>query len=139
MALNERLEKLGQVLAERERDLSSDMDRAFGYAHKLHDRLASALDVFHAQVMEDAPQLALTLSEVEVDEKHLHSVQFQLERGRHRAVFIVKSRGEVTFVGPFRAGKTEGPCRSFSFNSADEIEKALEDFVVAFVDQAATP
>ena len=89
--------------------------------------------------MTEAPQLELTLGEPKVDEKHLHAVQFQLERGRHRAIVTVKSRGEVTLVGPFRSGGTEGPCRSFPVSAETDIEGALENFMLAFIEEAATP
>jgi hypothetical protein len=51
----------------------------------------------------------------------------------------VKSRGEVTLVGPFRSGKEEGPCRSFPMDAELEISAALGDFLERFLDQAATP
>jgi hypothetical protein len=49
---------------------------------------------------------------VRTDDKHLRSVEFELSRGRYRAIVTAKSRGDVTFVGPFRTGKTEGPARA---------------------------
>jgi hypothetical protein len=51
----------------------------------------------------------------------------------------VKSRHEVTLVGPFRIGKAEGPCRSFPLEHSDEFADSLADFMSAFVDQAASP
>jgi hypothetical protein len=51
----------------------------------------------------------------------------------------VKSRGEVTLVGPFRDGKTEGPCKSFPFDAESELHDALGDFLEAFLEDAATP
>jgi hypothetical protein len=51
----------------------------------------------------------------------------------------VKARGEVTLVGPFHAGKVEGPCRSFPIGSDAEIETALADFLERFLEEAATP
>lgn len=139
MGLDERLAAVGRLLVERERPHAADLDRAWVCAKALHLRLATALEAFHAEVMPRAPQMALALSEPRVDEKHLRAVQFELERGRHRAIVAVKSRGEVTLVGPFRSGGTEGPCRSFPFVAQADIEAALEDFVLAFVEEAATP
>ena len=60
-------------------------------------------------------------------------------RGRHRAIVTVKSRGEVTLVGPFQSGKTEGPCRSFPLAASSEFDAALESFVCSFIEDAATP
>jgi len=51
----------------------------------------------------------------------------------------VKCRGEVTLVGPFRLGKAEGPCRSFPIDADAEIERALGDFLCAFVEEATSP
>ena len=62
-----------------------------------------------------------------------------LRRGRHRGLFVLKSRGELTLVGPFRTGKTEGPCRSFPGEANAEIESALVDFVSSFLEEAASP
>ncbi len=139
MVLDERLSAVARQLVERESQHSADLDRAWACAQKLHLRLATALEEFHALVMAKAPQLQLTLGEPRVDEKHLHAVQFELERGRHRAIVTVKSRGEVTLVGPFRLGGVEGPCRSFPMAAEADIEGALEDFVLAFIEEAATP
>ena len=40
-------------------------------------------------------------------------MQFDLRRGRHAAIVTVKSRGDVTLVGPFRAGKVEKDSEAF--------------------------
>jgi hypothetical protein len=42
-------------------------------------------------------------------------------------------------VGPFRVGKTEGPCRSFPVTAEAEIEVALEELVLSFVQEAVRP
>ncbi|MAI26578.1 MAG: hypothetical protein ACJZ7Z_10290 [Myxococcota bacterium] len=139
MALEESLAELGRELVEREREHSDERGHAFDCAKKWHSRLASGLETFHAQVLPNAPHLEVVLSEPRVDDKHMHSVQFDLGRGRHRAIVTVKSRGEMTLVGPFKAGKQEGPCRSFPTNAEGEIEGALEEFVQAFIREAATP
>lgn len=62
-----------------------------------------------------------------------------LSRARHRAVVTVKSKGEVTLVGPFRAGKNEGPCRSFPFAEEAELDAALGDFLERFLEEAVAP
>jgi len=139
MGLEERLEKLGRSLAEREGAHSAELARARECADGLHARVASALQSFHAVALGETPQLAIALSAPRPDDKHLRAVEFELSRGRHRAIVTVKSRGEVTLVGPFRTGKTEGPCRTFPIEAGDEVEAALGDFLVAFVEEAATP
>ena len=74
-----------------------------------------------------------------VDDKHLRAVEFDLVRGRHKAIVTAKSRGEITLVGPFRIGKEEGPCLSFPFDAKDEIRSALASFLERFLEEAATP
>jgi len=54
-------------------------------------------------------------------------------------VITIKSKGEVTLVGPFRIGKKEGPCRSFPVAANEEINDALGDFLERFLQEAASP
>ena len=86
-----------------------------------------------------APHLRVDLSETRIDDKHVRAVEFELSRGRYRAIVTAKSRGEVTLVGPFRTGKVEGPCASFPFDAGDEVDAALGDFLTRFLEEAATP
>jgi hypothetical protein len=72
------------------------------------------------------------LGELRPDDKHVRAIEFDLSRGRHRAVVTVKSRGEVTLVGPFHAGKAEGPCKTFPFTAEAELRNALGDFLERF-------
>ncbi len=51
----------------------------------------------------------------------------------------IKSRGDVTLVGPFRSGKVEGPCKSFPFDAERELGEALPAFLESFLEEAATP
>jgi 16S rRNA (cytidine1402-2'-O)-methyltransferase len=55
------------------------------------------------------------------------------------ARFAAAPRGEVTLVGPFQAGKDEGPCRTFPIESEREIDAALAGFLERFLEEAATP
>ena len=73
------------------------------------------------------------------DDKHLRAAQFDLTRGRYRAIVTARSRGEVTLVGPFHAGKTEGPCLTFPLDAGEDLRTALESFLERFLDEAATP
>lgn len=142
------LGKLGTSLAEREATHGEGLASARQTAIELHGRVAAALESYHAAVDSGgAPQLRVELTEPRLDEKHVRSYEFDLRRGRHRGLFVLKSRGELTLVGPFRTGKTEGPCRSFPLGpgglddgeSAAEIEAALVEFVSGFLEEAATP
>ncbi len=138
--LGERLSTLGRRLAAREEDGRDALDEARRLAAELRGFVAEGLEAYHRAV-EDAraPQLRVELSEPRADDKHLRSVQFDLRRGRHAAIVTVKSRGDVTLVGPFRQGKVEGPCKSFPFAARDEIHDALGDFLESFLEAAATP
>jgi hypothetical protein len=138
--LGERLEKLGRELGERESEHAEGLAEAHGRADELRAQVADAIGRFHAAARKaGAPNLAPEVSPVRADDKHVRSCEFELVRGRHRAIVTVKSRGEITLVGPFRAGKAEGPCRSFPLEKSDEFEAALADFLSAFVEDAATP
>lgn len=140
MGLGERLEELGRELGEREAAHGEGIGQARARAEELRTRVADAVTRFHAAARKaGAPHLELRVSPVRVDDKHVRSCEFELGRGRHRAIVTVKSRGEVTLVGPFRAGKTEGPCRSFPLAPSVEFDAALESFVCSFVEDAATP
>lgn len=140
MTLGDELERLGQVLGEREAGHRAALDEARAKADTLRSAIATALDRFHAAAAKaGAPHLEVQLGEPRVDDKHLRAIEFELRRGRHVAIVTVKSRGDVTLVGPFRAGKTEGPCRTFPFDAEREIDEALVGFLSNFLEEAATP
>jgi hypothetical protein len=139
-SLRQRIEALGRALGEREAANRPAREAAADHAKALREFVARELDVFHSTaVAAGADHLRIELSEPRVDDKHLQAVEFEIMRGRYRAIVTVKSRGEVTLVGPFHAGKTEGPCRSFPLESSEEIREALGDFLLRFVDEASTP
>lgn len=140
MELEEALESVGRALAERETAHSSELGTAREQAIALHARVAVALDRYHAAIESaGAAHLRVELTEPRLDEKHVRSYEFDVRRGRHRALFVLKSRGELTLVGPFRTGKTEGPCRSFPVEAEAEIAAAVVEFVSNFLEEAATP
>jgi hypothetical protein len=135
-----RLEDLGRTLGEREAAYAPDLEVAREQADALRARVEEALERFHAVAgRAGAPHLRIDLSEIRVDDKHLRAVEFDLTRGRHKAIVVAKSAGEITLVGPFRSGKTEGPCKSMPFAAKSEIDAALGDFIATFIEQAATP
>jgi hypothetical protein len=138
-ALRERLAGLGRSLGDREAPHAAALAAARERAVSLRRAVAAGLDAFHGAAAACAPELRIELSEPHLDDKHVRSVEFELRRGRTRAIVTVKSRGEVTLVGPFHAGKTEGPCKTFPFDAEVEIEKALGDFLESFLEEAATP
>jgi hypothetical protein len=138
--LGARLEALGRELGAREAAFRDDLARARSVADKLRDRIEEGLDRFQrAAAAAGAPHLCAAISEPRVDDKHVRAIQLDVSRGRHRAIVTVKARGEVTLVGPFQAGKAEGPCRTFPIDSVAEIDAALASFLESFLEQAATP
>ena len=135
-----RLEKLGRSLGEREASHQAGLGEARACLERLRGWVAAALEGFHqAAAAAGAPQLRIALSEVRADDKHLRAVQFDLIRGRHRAIVTAKSRGEITLVGPFHAGKTEGPCLTFPLDGGEDLHAALASFLERFLEEAATP
>lgn len=138
--LDSRLAELGHTLGARESTHAAALQAARRQLDPLRQRVASAIDAFHrAAASAGAPHLRVDLSDLRVDEKHLRAVEFELSRGRHKALVIAKSRGEITLVGPFRAGKVEGPCQSFPFEAGAPLATALADFLESFLEEAASP
>jgi hypothetical protein len=134
-----RLEALGSTLGARELAHSADLVVARRQIEALRGEVAEALERFHAAASSaGAPHLQIELSDARTDDKHLRSVEFNLTRGRYKAVVTAKSRGEVTLVGPFAIGKTEGPCQTFAFDAKAELRAALADFLEAFLEEAAS-
>lgn len=139
MDLNDRIEAIARDVAKREEAHADAIGRARAKAEELHRAVDGAIERFNATVGERVPYLRVEVSPPRIDDKHLHAVEFELLRGRHRGVVTVKSKGEVTLVGPFRTGKQEGPCRSFPFDANDDIEAAMGDFLERFLEEAAAP
>jgi len=139
--LRERLAAAGRALGVREAPHRAALDEASARCRALHARVHEALDAFQvAAAAAGAPHLGLTISEPRLDEKHVRASEFQVGRGRHVGIVVVKAKREVTFVGPFRTGKPEGPCRSLSFDApAEELDAALAEFLERVVEEAATP
>ena len=148
MSLHERVESLARQIAAREARHESEFEIARDKAAALQREVASAIERFNDVLGAAVPDFEVVVSAPRIDDKHLHAAQFDLERGRHRGIVTVKfkgpGKGEVTLVGPFRAGKPEGPCRSFSFSApaqdAEEAElaDALGDFLERFLEEAVT-
>jgi hypothetical protein len=142
--LSARLAERGRELAARESKYADELDRARRLTTTLHSAVAKGLDAYR-DATTDAPWLAVEQGAVKHDDKHLHAFEFDVRRGRHRAIVVVKSRGEVTLVGPFHMGKDEGPCRRIPFADADleapgdALAAGLGELLERFLDEAATP
>jgi hypothetical protein len=138
--LGARLEALGKDIGAREASHREGRERALACAETLRALVSEALDRFHRAAGEaGAPHLQIAVSEIRTDDKHLRSVEFDLSRGRYRAIVTAKSRGDVTLVGPFRQGKAEGPCRTFPQDATSELCEALGGFLERFLEEAAAP
>lgn len=138
--LGARLELLGRSLGEREAAHGEALEQARGCAEALRAEVSAGIDRFHAAAdAAGAPHLRVQVGPVRIDDKHVRAVEFELSRGRHRAIVVAKSRGELTLVGPFRSGKNEGPCLSFPFDAKDDIQRALASFLERFLEEAAAP
>ena len=139
MSLEERLKAIAEGVVEREKRHAEAMAHAATKLDALRSTVASAIEGFNAAVASDVPHLSIDVSPVRLDEKHLHAHEFELARGRHRALVIAKSNAEFTLVGPFKTGKSEGPCRTFPFSAESDLEDAMEDFLERFLDEATAP
>jgi hypothetical protein len=135
-----RLQEIGRKIGAREAAHRDALDAAREVADRLRARVAEAIEGFHAAARDaGAPHLRIDVGEPCLDHKHARAVQFELRRGRYQALVTVKSRGDVTMVGPFRQGKVEGPCRKFPFGADAEIDAALGDFLERFLEEASAP
>jgi hypothetical protein len=140
LGLRDRLAAAGTLLGAREAVHRAGLDEAQHRCDALRELVLDAVDAFHAAAAAaGAPHLRIDVTPVRLDEKHVRAIEFEVRRGRHAGVVTVKSRGDVTLVGPFRTGKTEGPCRTFPWDAKDDIRSALGDFLLRFLEEAATP
>jgi hypothetical protein len=138
--LCERLAAKGRALGERESPYRAALDAARVRCEALHRQACAALEAFRdATDRAGAPHLALELSAPRLDDKHVRAVEFEVRRGRHVGLVVVKARGDVTFVGPFRTGGVEGPCHSLPADDPGAVERALGEFLEQVAEEAATP
>lgn len=139
-SLRARLESLGREIGAREAAEAAAVAAAFDVARRLHAAVVDAVAALHASLeTAGSPHLRVAVGAPRLDEKHVRAVQFEVTRGRTVALVSVKSRGDVTLVGPFRAGKTEGPCQSVPFADDRAVDEALAAFLARFVDEAFAP
>jgi hypothetical protein len=139
-SLRERMAAAGRTIGARESRQRAALDAAQRRCRALHEQVGDALDAFHmAAVAAGAPHLEIVVGMPRLDDKHVRAAQFELRRGRHVGIVVVKTKGTVTLVGPFRRGKPEGPCRSFPADAQAELEAALGEFLERFVEEAMSP
>lgn len=139
-SLRERMAATGRTVGARESQHREALEAARCHCLVLHERVSAALDAFHAAASSaGAPHLRLEVGGPRLDEKHVRAHEFEIRRGRHVGLVVVKAKGEVTLVGPFRSGKPEGPCRSLPMDDEAGLELALAEFLERFVAEATTP
>ncbi len=135
----ERMAALGKRVGSREAAHGESIDRARAKAEALREEMLRGIDTFNAAAAkEGASHLRIEVSPVRLDDKRIRAYEFEICRGRHCGVVVAKARGELTLVGPFRKGKSEGPCRSFPFEKEEDFVQAMGDFLEAFIDEALT-
>ena len=140
MALSDELSEIGKRLAARENEEAAKLEHVRTRAAELHARVKAGLQAFELAAKEaGAPHLAVELSDPRIDDKHLHAVQFDVARGRHRVIVTVKSKGAVTLVGPFKDGKEEGPCKQHEIDDDPGIDAGLSKVLAEFLERAFTP
>ena len=139
MGLEERIDDFAAALRRREAGHAEDVAGARLKAQEVHRIISNAIARFNAAIEAELPALRIEVSAPRLDDKHVHAVEFNLSRGRHRAIVTTKSKGEITLVGPFKAGKNEGPCRTFPFSEDEELKDALGDFIERFLEEATAP
>ena len=138
--LRARLSALGAELGARESGDRESLERARQTADELHQVVVRALEAFHqSAAAAGSPHLRIETTEPALDQKHVRAMEFEVRRGRTVGIVTVKSRGDVTLVGPFRRGKNEGPCRSIAAEDQDELRQALSEFLGQVVEEASAP
>lgn len=140
MALADELSEIGRRLASREAEEAAKLQHVRTRAGEIHARVKVGIDAFQKAAGEaGAAHLEVELSDPRIDDKHLHSVQFDVVRGRHRVIVTVKSKGAVTLVGPFKDGKEEGPCKRHDIDDDAGIDAGLSKVLADFLEAGFAP
>ena len=140
MSLSDELAQVGTRLAARESEIASRLGETRARANQIHGKVSVGLEGFHRAARDaGAPHLEVVLSDPRTDDKHLHSVQFDVTRGRHQVIVTVKSKGAITLVGPFKQGKDEGPCKRIDLDDDAGIDAGLAAVLAEFLENAFTP
>lgn len=134
-----RFRKLAEELAARDPGLAARLREVREAARTLRELAFQAVEAFRERAAElGAPYLGnVEVSGVEPDEKHVDCVQFRISRGRTEllCIAIAAGEGKMRLVGPFKRGKSEGPCADAPL-SGPEVERALEDRIERLLREA---
>ena len=130
--------RLADELAARDAGLAEQLAGVGNPAERLNQVARAAVEAFRrAAVSRGAPHLTqILVSGVEPDEKHVDCLQFRVARGRWEALCVVKAKGSVTLVGPFKRGQPEKPCSDQPLRGP-EVEAALERLVADLIRAAS--
>jgi hypothetical protein len=135
-----RFEALAAELAGRQVGLPEQLALIREPAEQLRLQAERAVDAFRARarVLGAEHLTHVTVSRLEPDQKHVNCLQFSIERGRHTLLCVAIANadgGKIRLVGPFRSGKTEGPCAEHP-PCGPEVEAALEQRILDLLREA---
>jgi hypothetical protein len=136
-----KFEALAEDLARLQGDLPRWLANARTGAEELRSQAQRCIDAFlrRARAL-GAEQLgSVSVSAVMPDEKHVNCVQFSIERGRSALLCVAIANaegGKIRLVGPFKRGRTEGPCGDYPL-CGREVEAGLEQRMLDLLRQAS--
>lgn len=139
---DERFSELADELAARDPDAPARLEAARAPIERLRERADRAVQAFVARAEQlGASHLThVEVSEVLPDEKYVDCWSYRIRRGRHEllCIAVAGASPKIRIVGPFRRGKTEGPCADHEIGAPqteadllDRIEELLREAVGA--------
>ena len=133
------LRELARELASRDAGLGDALGEARAAAERLRGRAVSAVAAFSAEASsQGAGHLGhIEVSAVEPDEKHVDAWQLHVRRGRWEIACVVKARGQITLVGPYKRFKAETPCRDVPFDGP-ETERGFDGLLLSLLREASS-
>jgi hypothetical protein len=137
-----RFEALAEDLARQHGDLPRWLADARGAAEELRSQAQACIESFvsRARALGAEQLVDVTVSPVRPDQKHVDCVQFSVERGRSVLLCVAIGNaegGKMRLVGPFKQGKTEGPCGDYPLRGA-ELERGFEVRLLDLLRQASS-
>ena len=133
------LRALAREMASRDSDLPGALAEAKAAAERLQKRAHAAVDAFRDEAdRAGAEHLGhIDVTPVEPDEKHVDAYQLHVRRGRWEIACVVKARGQITLVGPYKRFKAETPCRDVPFDGP-ECERGFDDLLLSLLREASS-
>jgi len=130
--------ELAVELAQRDRDLARELDSVREPGEALRLRAVGGVEAFREAARKNGAEhlCDVAVGPLEADEKHVDCLQFRVARGRFEGVCVVKSRGDVTLVGPYKRGKLERPCRDYPIRGP-EVDAGLDGWLLELLREAS--